>query len=235
MSKTDIDKIFRDKFHGHENSSNVYTPDRWKAFEKQLDKNLPADKKGSFRFSLNNLLIFISCLVIVVMVPLLLLQSKGVDNSSTISERAILTHKNIISDKGAINKNLNDKRFDHTVISPPAKTIAAAQVADIAKEKNTQADANSSKQLSQITKPEKADALINKPEQKEIDKINPILSSTNVVEKEASTVVEKNTAVKSDTNSKKKDDKTQTGKKNKKPGRYKRSSILVPRVEYNGL
>jgi hypothetical protein len=229
MSKIDIDKLFRDKFHGHENSSNVYTPDRWKDFEKQLDKNLPADKKGGFRFNLNNLLIFISCLVIVVMVPLLLLQSKGVDNSSTISERALLTHKSTVSDKVVVNKNSDEKQIDHSTVSVPAKTLASTEVAAIAKETNTQAETNPSKPISAIRKPDNEEIKINRPEMKEAVKINSVLLTNAMVEKDTSTVSPKNVAVTVDTNTKTKNGKT------KKPGKIKRSGVLVPHVDYNGL
>lgn len=227
MSKIDIDKLFRDKFHGHENSSNIYTPDRWKDFEKQLDKNLHADKKGGFRFNLNNLLIFISCLVIVVAVPLLLLQSKGVDNSSSISERDLLTHKNSVSGKTTVNKNSNEKQIDNSIVTVFTETITPTQVAEIAKSKNSQTEATQSKQISEITEPDNADVIINKPEKKEVVIINSTLLSTIVVEKDTSTVNMKNVAGTIDTN-------TKNGK-TKKPGKIKRSGVLVPHVDYNGL
>lgn len=230
MSKIDLDKLFRDKFLEQENSSKVYTPDRWKDFKKQLDKNLPADKKGGFRFNLNNLLIFIFSLVIIVMVPMLLLQSKGVDSSSGVSSRTLLTHTNTVSDKIISNKNRKEKQIEPSGYLTPAKIITFTQAADIPRVNNNQKETIIAKQNSDITDPEDAEVNITKIEKKEAVNINTNLLSNKIINEDSTSLNLKNSAGTSDTNMKLNKD----GKR-KKPKTIKRSAVLVPHVDYNGL
>jgi len=231
MSKIDIDKLFRDKFVEQENSSHVYTPDRWKNFEKQLDKNLPADKKGSFRFNLNNLLIFIIPMVIVILVPLLLLQSKGIDNSLSTPGRTLLTHSNSANEVTSNENNSEKNQNTKNTVTIPANTLIPMQVDELAKENSLSAEAVSTKQISENNTPESIGEKIFKPVKKETVKINNSLVLKSNIINDTITVVPQNSAIIGDTNNKQ---KNKNGKV-KKPGKIKRSGVLVPHVDYNGL
>ena len=81
-----MDEIIKDKFLENEDNSRVYKSEHWKNFELQLEKHLPSDKKRSFIF--NNIFIYSSIIVLIILIPFIFLQSKE-STVSTVSTNKI--------------------------------------------------------------------------------------------------------------------------------------------------